>query len=136
MKHAFALAALLAAAAASAHSVAARTPLAQDQYVTDRLVGARIADRIRRECPNIEARMVRAYGQAQALKAYAQRQGHSDAEIDAFLKDEAQRARIFAAADSYMAAHGVRANDAQSYCRLGRAEITAGSFIGSLLSAR
>ena len=112
---------------------AAREPLSTEAYVNQQLIAARVADRIRRECPSINANMVRAFAAAQSLKAYAQRKGYPEAEIDAFLKDRAQRQRIYAEAEAYMAARGVRAGDVQSYCALGQAEIDARSTIGSLI---
>lgn len=108
-------------------------PLSAEAHVTRQLVAARVADRIRRECPSISANMLRAFAAAQALKAYAQRKGYPEAEIDAFLKDRAQRERIYAEAEAYMAARGVRPGDVQSYCALGHAEIDAGSVTGSLI---
>lgn len=120
-------------AAALAPAADAREPLANEGHVNSQLVSARVADRIRRECPSMAANMVRAFAAAQGLKAYAQRAGYSDAEIDAFLHDEAQRARIYAEAETYMAARGVRKGDVQSYCNLGQAEIAAGTLAGSLI---
>lgn len=111
----------------------AREPLSAEKYINDRLVAARVADRIRRECPSISANMLRAYGAAQSLKAYAQRQGYSNAEIDAFLKDKTERKRIYAIADDYMASQGVREGNPESYCALGRAEIAANTVTGSLI---
>lgn len=111
-------------------------PLSREVYVNERLIAARVADRIRRECPSISANMVRAFAAAQSLKAYAQRQGHAEDEIDAFLKDRTQRQRIYAEAERYMADRGVRAGDVQSFCELGYAEIEAGSIAGSLIRRR
>ena len=111
-------------------------PLSREAYVNERLVAARVADRIRRECPAINANMVRAFAAAQSLKAYAQRKGYAEAEIDAFLKDRAQRQRVYAEAERYMADRGVRAGDVQSFCKLGYAEIEAGSIAGSLIRRR
>lgn len=130
---AVALPALLAGAVLPAN---AREPLSSEKYINDRLVAARVADRIRRECPSISANMLRAYGAAQSLKAYAQRRGYSNDEIDAFLKDKTERKRIYAIADSYMESQGVRAGDPESYCALGRAEIAANTVTGSLLRQR
>lgn len=123
----------LAIATASAPAAEAREPLSAEAHVTRQLVAARVADRIRRECPSIGANMVRAFAAAQALKAYAQGKGYSDAEIDTFLKDRTERERIYAQAEAYMAARGVRPGDVQSYCALGYAEIEARSVAGSLI---
>lgn len=108
-------------------------PLNQEAYINDRLVSARVADRIRRECPSISANMLKAFGEAQALKAYAQRKGYPDAQIDAFLDDRKERQRIYALAEDYMRKRGVKDGNADSFCALGYAEINARSVTGSLI---
>lgn len=111
-------------------------PLSQERYINDRLIAARIADEIRRECPTIDARMVYAWSQARALREYARDKGYSDAQIDAFLDSRPDKDRIYAVADDYMARNGVVKGDAESYCRLGRDEIAKKTVTGSLLNAR
>lgn len=115
---------------------AALEPLSQERYINDRLIAARIADRIRRECPTLDARVLYAYTQARALERYALDRGYSRAQVDAFLDDKAERQRIYAVAEDYMARNGVRKGDAESYCRLGRQEIANGTVAGSLLVAK
>lgn len=129
-------AALAATLALTATGAAALEPLAQEKYINDRLIAARIADRIRRECPSIEGRIVYAYMKARELKAYARKKGYSEAEIEAFLDSRADKDRIYAVAEDYMAGKGVTSGDAESYCRLGREEIARDTVTGSLLSAR
>lgn len=131
-----ALTVAMMATAAPAAPAAALEPLSQERYINDRLIAARIADRIRRECPSIGARMIYAYSQARALERYALDKGYSRAEVDAFLDSKEDRKRIYAVADDYMARNGVRKGDAESYCRLGRQEIQNGTVTGSLLVAK
>lgn len=127
----------LAATTLTATPVAAQqTPLSQEKYINDRLVAARVADRIRRNCPTIDARMVYAFSQARALQRYALDQGYSRDEIDAFLDDRAERRRIYAVAEDYMTRNGVREGDAESFCRLGQQEIARNTVSGSLLRAK
>lgn len=116
--------------------VAALEPLPRNRYVNDRLIAARIADRIRRECPSINARMIYAYSQARALKNHALKQGYSEAQIDSFLKSKEDKARIYATAEKYLADNGARKGDAESFCRIGRQEIARKTVTGSLLSAK
>lgn len=129
-------AALAATVTLIATPAAALEPLAQEKYINDRLVAARVADRIRRECPSIEGRVVYAFMKARELKAYARGKGYSEAEIEAFLDSRADKDRIYAVAETYMAGKGVVAGDADSFCRLGRDEIARNTVTGSLLSAR
>lgn len=131
-----ALTAAMMAVAALATPAAALEPLSQERYINDRLIAARIADRIRRECPSIDARLIYAYSQARALERYALDKGYSRQQVDAFLDSKADRKRIYAVAEDYMARNGVRDGDAESYCRLGRQEIANGTVTGSLLVAK
>jgi hypothetical protein len=107
--------------------------LSENEYINDRLIQARVADRIRKECDAINARFAYAYSQARALKQYALDQGYSDAEIEAFLDSRAEKDRVKAAAEAYLSANGAVAGDAASFCALGMKEIAAGSIAGSLI---
>jgi hypothetical protein len=111
-------------------------PLPQERYINDRLIAARVADRVRRECPTIDARIVYAWGQARALKRYAESKGYSRSEIDAFLDSKQDKARIYAAAEDYLTRNGAVKGDAESFCRIGRNEIASKSVAGSLLVAK
>lgn len=130
------LIALALTAATLAAPAAAQAPLAQERYINDRLIAARVADRVRRECPSIDARIVYAWSQARALKRYAESKGYSSSEIDAFLDSKQDKARIYAAAEDYLTRNGARKGDAESFCRIGRAEIASKSVAGSLLVAK
>ncbi|MBV0892261.1 DUF5333 domain-containing protein [Paracoccus sp. Z118] len=125
-----------AALAALASPAAALEPLPQERYINDRLIAARIADRIRRNCPSINARMIYAYQQARALKQYALDKGYSEEQIDTFLDSKEDRKRIYAVAEQYLTRNGVREGDPQSYCQIGHREIQANTVTGSLLVAR
>ena len=126
--------ALISAVLAS--PAAALEPLSQEKYINDRLIAARIADRIRRTCPTIDGRILYAYGEARKLKSYAQKKGYSSAQIDAFLDNRQEKDRIYAMAEDYLKRKGARADDPQSFCAVGRQEIANRSVIGSLLVAK
>lgn len=111
-------------------------PLAQEKYINDRLIAARIADRIRRECPGYGARMVYAFGQARALKRYALDKGYSSEQIDSFLDSREDRRRIYAVAEDYLASKGAKEGDAQSFCAVGQQEFASNSYIATFLVAR
>jgi hypothetical protein len=106
-------------------------PLSENTYINDRLIQARVADRIRKECGSIAARFAYAYSQARALKQYALDQGYSEAEIEAFLDSDAEKARVKGAAEAYLSANG--ATNEEGFCALGRAEIANGTIAGSLI---
>ncbi|WP_299358483.1 DUF5333 domain-containing protein [uncultured Paracoccus sp.] len=130
------LAAAVIAVGLAATSAAALEPLSTERYINDRLIAARIADRIRRECPSIDGRMIYAFQQARALQRYALDKGYSKQQIDTFLDSKSERRRIYAIAEDYLARKGVSGDDPASFCRLGLQEIADGSVAGSLLVAK
>lgn len=127
---------LIAAALLAATPAAALEPLSQNAYVNNRLVQARVADLVRRGCPTIDARLIRAFSEARALKRHALKQGYSESQIDAFLDSREDRRRIYEQADRYMVERGVVNGQPDTFCRLGRDEIARQTVAGSLLSAR
>lgn len=124
---------LLALVLGMATPAFALPPLSENAYINDRLVQARVADRIRKECNDIAARFAYAYSQARALKQYALDQGYSDAEIEAFLDSKPDKDRVKAAAEAYLVTNGATAGNEEAFCALGRKEIAAGSVAGSLI---
>lgn len=121
---------------ASASAAEALPPLSQNDYINHRLISARVADRIRKTCPNISARIFYAYSQARALERYALRLGYSQAEIDAFIDSDTEKTRVKAAAEEYLKANGATPGNIPGFCTLGRTEIAKKSVAGSLLRAR
>lgn len=124
------LAALLSVAAAAAPA-SALPPLSEQDYVVSRLMAARIADRIRTTCPTISARLIYAWSEARSLKAWAERQGYPEDQVNAFLKSRAEKDRIYARAEDYLRQNG--ATDAAGFCALGKSEIARKSYIGSFI---
>ncbi len=128
--------AALIGAAMLATPAQALEPLSQEKYINDRLIAARIADRIRRTCPSINGRILYAYGEARKLKRYAEQKGYSRSQIDAFLDSREDKKRIYAVAEDYLVRNGAKAEDPESFCRIGRQEIQKNTVIGSLLVAK
>lgn len=108
-------------------------PLNTEKHINESLVAGRVGDVIRNTCPSISARMVVALQKLSALEAYALDKGYTEADVDAFLKNKAEKARIKALADAYLKAAGAVVGDEESYCKVGRAEIAKGTLAGSLL---
>lgn len=115
--------------------LAARTPLAQDQRVNSSLLAAAVGDEIRKNCGSISARLFVVLNETNSLKRYALSQGHSEAEIKAFLSSATEKSRMKELRDQYLRRNGVVAGDAASYCRLGHQEITGKTLIGRLLKS-
>ena len=122
-----------AALLAAATPVLAVEPLQDEVFINDSLRSGRIGDVIRKTCPTISARMFVVLGKIEDLKRYALNKGYSRDEVEAFIKDPDQKARIKAEAAAYLAEAGAVDGDVESYCKVGRDEIAKGSMIGELL---
>ncbi|MBS8226530.1 DUF5333 domain-containing protein [Vannielia litorea] len=114
---------------------AAAKSLADSKAVNGGLISVGIALEISEKCPDISARTIRGYTFLNALKKQARSEGFSDAEIDAYVDDKAQKARLIKQAKAYMASKGVDGST-ESYCKLGRDEIAANTQAGNLMRAR
>jgi len=110
-------------------------PINQNDHIVTSLLAAAIGDEIRKNCPDIGARLLRAFREARKLERYALDKGYSEDEIEAFLDSPDEKDAMRARRDAYLAANGVKAGDADSYCALGRKEIAEGSLTGTLLRA-
>lgn len=111
----------------------AAVPLNEEPHINTSLVAVAVGNAIRKTCPSISARMLVALSKGRELQNYALEKGYSKDEMDAFLDDKTEKARVKGLAADYMAANGVIEGDVESYCTLGRAEIAKDSLIGSLL---
>lgn len=127
---------LILVSAIAASPVAAKQPLRNVAEIDDALLDLGIADKIRKNCPDISARMLRAISYVRKVEARAKALGYSDAEIEAYTDSDKEKARMRARGAKYFKAKGVDTSDPQSYCALGRAEIQKKSRIGSLLKAK
>lgn len=126
----------LAVMIATAGPAAALPPIGQNEAIVKQLVEARGADRIRKACEHkVSPRIVTAFSKARALKAEARRMGYSEAEISTFLDSKDERRKIYARAETWLAARGVT-KDPETACAAGIAEIRNGSLAGSLLKER
>lgn len=129
--------ALLAAALALALAApAARAQLSQEADLNAGLEVIAAADMIRRQCPEIEPRRARALGYMRSLALEALSRGYSRDAIRAYVEDDAAKAVVKGRARAYLEERGLGAGAPEDHCRVGRAEIAAGSPVGAFLQAR
>lgn len=114
---------------------AAAKSLADSRAVNSGLISVGIALEIAEKCPDISTRTIKGYAFLNSLKNQARSEGFSDDEIDAYVDDKAQKARLIDKAKAYMASKGVDGSTA-SYCKLGREEIAANTTAGGLMRAK
>ena len=121
--------------AAGIASPAAANPPLRETAIDDGLLAVGLADQIRKSCPEISARMFVAVRYVMGLRQQARDLGYSDADITAYRRSDAEKARLRAKGAAYLAANGVVENRPETYCALGREEIENESQIGALLRA-
>lgn len=123
----------LCLALAAPLAAAAPVPLAQEKHINSELLAAQVGDILRKTCPAASARMFVVLNRLNALESYARAQGYAEPEVKAFLKDRAQKDRIRAEAEAYLAAAGAVKGDVDSYCRVAREEVRKRTPAGQLL---
>ncbi|MEW9919164.1 DUF5333 domain-containing protein [Marimonas sp. MJW-29] len=128
--------AALLGACVLASTAEAKPPLREVSAIDDALFDLGVADRIRKQCPSIDARMLRALRYISDLERQAKAMGYTDEEISAYIDSDAEKDRMKARGAAFFAQRGVDTSDPQSYCALGLEEIQKSSRIGSLLRAK
>ena len=127
------LTALALSAILAGMPAAAQTPLKDVAHVRDGIIHVGMAYEISEKCGEISARLFRGLGFLNSLKSHARGLGYSEADIDAYVNDEAEKDRLEAIARAQLAELGVIEGDEGSYCAVGRAQIAANTRVGWLL---
>ena len=125
-----ALALTLSASAWPAH---AQTPLKDVAYVRDGIIYVGMAYELSERCDDLSARLFRGISYLNSLRNHARELGYSEAEIDAYVNDDAEKDRLEGIARTALADLGVIEGDEASYCAVGRAQIAANTRVGWLL---
>ena len=101
--------------------------------VTEGLIAVGIAYEISEVCGSLEARLLRGVTYLNQLRGRARELGFSRSEIDAYIKNDAEKKHLEGIARQRLGALGATPGDAQSHCIVGRREIAQGSTIGYFL---
>ncbi|CUJ86986.1 hypothetical protein RUE5091_00542 [Ruegeria denitrificans] len=113
----------------------AKPPLREVKEIDNELYYIAIANEISEYCPSISGRRLKAIGVLWGLKSKANKLGYSDNEIRAYVDSDAEKDRMRAKGEAYLAQHGVTYENPNSFCTLGRAEIERNSAVGVYLRA-
>ena len=97
---------LLAATIATASG--AQTPLKDVTEISEGLIAAGMAIEIADNCDNISVRLIRGYSYLNGLKSRARELGYSGDEIDAYVDDKVEKARLEDIARQRLAEFGTR----------------------------
>ncbi len=117
-------------------SVTAKPPLRDVKEIDDALYYIAIANEISEYCDTISGRRLKAIGVMWDLRSTANKLGYSDSEIRAFVDSDAEKDRMRAKGEAYLAQNGVSYEDPNSFCTLGQKEIHRNSAIGVYLRAK
>ncbi|MEX0368738.1 MAG: DUF5333 domain-containing protein [Ruegeria sp.] len=113
----------------------AKPPLREVKEIDNELYYIAIANEISKQCDAIAGRRMKAIGVMWGLRSKANSLGYSDSEIRAYVESDAEKARMRAKGEAYLAQKGVTYERPESFCALGRAEIKRNSAIGVYLRA-
>ncbi|NIY72544.1 DUF5333 domain-containing protein [Marivivens donghaensis] len=122
---------LLAATIATASG--AQTPLKDVTEISEGLIAAGMAIEIADNCDNISVRLIRGYSYLNGLKSRARDLGYSADEIDAYVDDKVEKARLEDIARERLATKGAVSGNNATYCAVGQAEMAANTTVGSLI---
>lgn len=121
--------------ALAAPAAIAKPHLRDVSEIDDALFAVGLANEIRKQCPSISARKIKALMTLQKLKSRANELGYSDAEIEAYTSSEAEKDRMRARGAHWFGQQGIDTSTPEGYCVAGRSEIDKNSQIGALLKA-
>ena len=128
--------AILVVAMTLASPAAAAQGLRDHVEINNGLLLVAIGNAIRKTCPTIEPRRIRAMGYMRGLYNTARQAGFNDDEIRAYVENDAEKDRVKALADRWLVNQGATPGDAASVCAVGMAEIGRNSQLGRMLYAR
>jgi len=107
--------------------------LRENEGVTNRLVLAGIVKEIYKKCPTISVRKLRGFMYLRSIYSYAVDEGFSHEEIEAYVENEEEEARLLVHVNTWLSNRGAVEGNPESYCAIGKAEIDAESPIGKFL---
>lgn len=125
----------MAAAGQAPATAGALPPLAENPKVLDGFYAIGLADEVRKNCPSISPRLLRAFSFIRSLKSYAEDAGYSEAEIKA-LDDSPAKKALEKKVKADLAARGAKPGAPEGYCAVGREEIARDTAAGRLLRTR
>ena len=124
---------LLTGFAVVAGATAARSALRDEATITEGLINVAIAYEIGERCESLSARRLAGINYLFALKAAAEGLGYTEAEIDAFIDDDAEKDRLEAIARQRLRDLGAVEGQWDTYCAVGQAQIAQNIVAGQLL---
>lgn len=116
--------------ASSALADDTRVPLNEDVHLENGLLLVSASNQLRGRCDEVSLRFFRSLSFMQSLQSHARDLGYLDDEIDAYLKDKTEKARVKARARRYLESLGADFDDDATFCAVVRQEIATDHGIG------
>ena len=113
----------------------AKPPLRDVKEIDNELYYIAIANEISEFCPSISGRRLKAISVMWGLRSKANNLGYSDTEIRSYVESDAEKDRMRAKCEAYLAKNGVSYDNPKTFCSLGQKEIQRNSAIGVYLRA-
>lgn len=117
-----------------AGSAVAKPSLRDVPEIDNGLFAVGLADQIRKSCPRISPRLLRAVSYLRELQNMALSMGYTEAQITEHIESDVEKNRLRRRGATYMKSLGFSQNEA-GYCALGFHEIERNSTVGVLLRA-
>lgn len=114
----------------------AKTPLRDVPEIDDALLWVALAIDISDKCDEILPRKLKGLTVLYGLKRRALALGYTDAEIDAYVGNPDEKARMRKRGERYVRSRGLDPSNPAALCKIGHVEIDRSSAIGILLRAR
>lgn len=114
-------------------ATAQQVPLERNQVVRDGFYVIGLADEIRKNCPSISPRLVRAYSALKDLERYARENGYTEADVKELEDNDAAKDALRAEIRADLAARGASGTNSAGFCQVGREEIARNTPAGRLL---
>ena len=116
-----------------ATQASALPPLKDAAEIRDGIIAVGMAIEIGDKCDSISVRLLRGGVFLSSLKSRAEELGYSRAEIDAYVDDKVEKARLEGIARAQLADLGAVVGQGDTYCTVGRSEMEAQTAVGRLL---
>ncbi|WP_293573179.1 DUF5333 domain-containing protein [Phaeobacter sp.] len=130
------VAAIAAAVLFQPGAAAAKPSLRDVPEIENPLFAVAVAKEVADHCDRLSARLFKGLGELRRLRARANDLGYSDTEIRAYISSDAEKKRMRAKGERFLAQNGVSYEKTETFCTFGRAEIEKNSAIGVLLRAK
>lgn len=119
-----------------ATAATAKQPLSEVSRIDDQMLWVGLAIEIGERCETLGPRTLKGLGFLWDLRDEARKLGYTDDEIRAYVRSDAEKARIRGRGEDYVRSQGLDPALDADLCKLGAMEMEKGSQIGAFLKEK